>query len=51
MARPGQRIGDKPADERERLYNCAVCGQAVDMRDLAAVIHHEAPEHEPLPNN
>jgi len=47
----GHRLGAEPADEREHFYTCAVCGQAVDKRDLHAVLHHEQPEHEPLPVN
>jgi hypothetical protein len=37
--------------ERSHFYPCEVCGQAVDKRDLFAVLHHEQPEHEPLPTN
>jgi hypothetical protein len=29
----------------------AKCGQAVEMRDLYAVFHNEAPGHQPLPTN
>lgn len=45
----GQREGGDPADEAEHFYLCKACGQAVDMRDLAAVFHHEEPGHGPLP--
>jgi hypothetical protein len=39
----------EPADESEHFYVCPLCGQAVDARDLYIVLHHEQPEHEPLP--
>jgi len=42
----GQQI-DVP--EHEHFYICADCGQAVDMRDLGQVFHHEEPGHSPLP--
>lgn len=45
----GQREGGQPADETEHFYLCRACQQPVDMRDLAAVFHHEEPGHEPLP--
>ena len=47
----GQRVGDDPADEAEHFHVCKACGQAVDMRDLGEVFHHELPEHEPLREN
>ena len=47
--KPSQRVGPPPADEREHFYTCEGCGQAVDMRKLGDVFHHEEPEHEPLP--
>jgi hypothetical protein len=47
----GRRIGGGPADESDHFYVCEKCGQAVDMRDLHAVIHHESEGHEPLPTN
>lgn len=42
------RVGGEPADEGEHFYLCAHCGQAVDMRKLGDVFHHEGPDHEPL---
>jgi len=45
----GQRVGGDPADEAEHFYLCQACQQPVDMRDLAAVFHHEEPGHGPLP--
>jgi hypothetical protein len=45
----GQREGAEPDDELMHFYLCQLCQQPVDMRDLAAVFHHEEPEHEPLP--
>jgi hypothetical protein len=38
-----------PEDEAEQFYLCPSCGQAVDMRRLGDVLHHEEPGHEPLP--
>jgi bifunctional non-homologous end joining protein LigD len=34
--------------EREHFYDCAECGQKVDMRRLGDVLHHEEPDHEPI---
>lgn len=45
----GRRVGEQPKDETEHFYVCAACGQAVDMRDLGQVFHHEEPGHQPLP--
>lgn len=45
----GEREGGDPADEAEHFYLCPACQQPVDMRDLAAVFHHEEPGHTPLP--
>jgi hypothetical protein len=45
----GKRVGGEPADEAEHFFTCAACGQAVDKRDLFAVLHHELEGHEPLP--
>ncbi len=35
-------------EERDHFYTCPACGQAVDMRDLGQVFHHEDAGHEPL---
>ena len=35
--------------EAEHFYICEACGQAVDMRRLGDVLHHEAEGHERLP--
>ena len=32
----------------EDFYVCAACGQAVDMRSLFQVLHHEEECHKPL---
>lgn len=48
---PARRIGPQPTDESEHFYQCASCGQAVDMRQLGDVFHHEGDGHEPLPVN
>jgi RNA polymerase-binding transcription factor DksA len=37
------------SDEAEHYYVCEECGQAVDMRRLGDVLHHEEPGHYPLP--
>lgn len=44
----GTRMDKEVTDEREHFYTCDDCGQAVDMRDLGQVIHHEEPGHDPL---
>lgn len=44
----GTRDDGEPADEAEHFYVCPVCRQAFDQRDLAQVIHHAQPVHEPL---
>jgi hypothetical protein len=41
----GRRAGLEPANEADHFYVCAECGQAVDMRDLGAVLHHEEDGH------
>lgn len=43
-----KREGGEPADEADHFYVCPQCGQAVDMRRLGDVLHHEEPGHEPL---
>lgn len=35
----------KDIDEYEHFYTCACCGQAVDMRNLDQVFHHEKDGH------
>lgn len=32
-------------DEADHFYICGSCGQAVDMRRLGDVLHHEEPGH------
>jgi Fe2+ or Zn2+ uptake regulation protein len=44
----GQRVGEEPGDEREHFIICEACGQAVDLRDLGQVYHHEEPGHSPI---
>ena len=44
----GVRVGPQPENEADHYFNCKRCGQAVDMRDLGQVLHHEQLEHEPL---
>ena len=45
----GVRVGAPVADEADHFYTCAACGQAVDMRDLGQVFHHEDDGHNPIP--
>jgi hypothetical protein len=45
----GQRVGGDPANELQHFHLCKACHQPVDMRDLAAVFHHEEKGHQPLP--
>jgi hypothetical protein len=47
----GVRIDGDPVDESEHFYKCSKCGQAVDMRDLGQVFHHEEADHKPLELN
>lgn len=35
-------------NEADHFYQCPSCGQAVDMRKLGDVLHHEEPGHKPL---
>lgn len=42
---------DPAGSESDHFYTCSRCGQAVDMRNLGDVFHHEAAEHEPIPVN
>ena len=44
----GHREGGDPEDERDNFYICKACNQAVDMRDLGQVFHHEGRGHEPI---
>jgi hypothetical protein len=45
---PGVRIGGDPTNEADHFFVCKACGQAVDMRDLGQVFHHEEDDHKPL---
>jgi hypothetical protein len=45
---PGVFEGSEPLDEAEHFYVCTHCGQAVHMRQLADVLYHDAPGHEPI---
>ena len=44
----GHRCGGDPEDEADNYCVCSSCGQAVDMRDLGQVFHHEETGHKPL---
>ena len=48
----GVRVGG-PAitSEADHFYRCEHCKQAVDMRDLGQVLHHEQRPHQPIPND
>ncbi len=50
-ALPSRHIGEPPAGEAEHFFICGRCQQAVDMRRLGDVFHHEDEGHEPLPVN
>lgn len=43
----GRIVGPEPANEAGHFYTCVACGQAVDMRDLGQVFHHEELDHDP----
>jgi hypothetical protein len=45
---PSRRVGGEPEHEVEHFYVCAACGQAVDMRRLGDVFHHEDDGHLPI---
>jgi hypothetical protein len=45
------RIGGEPKDEAEHFFICNGCSQAVDMRKLGDVLHHEEPGHKPFPRD
>jgi hypothetical protein len=45
---PSRRVGGEPEQEAEHFYVCAACGQAVDMRRLGDVFHHEDDGHLPI---
>ena len=38
-------------DETEHFMLCPECGQAVDMRRLGDVLHHDKPGHVALPTH
>ena len=44
----GKRSGGEPDCESKHFFNCAQCGQAIDMRDLGQVLDHEDPHTEPI---
>src|SRR5690242_8576876 len=37
-----------PADEATYFFVCKTCGQAVDIRELDQIFHHQIPGHEPM---
>lgn len=44
----GEPADGAPDNEEDHYYICGECGQAVDMRNLGEVFHHEEPGHERL---
>ncbi|MCK1625916.1 hypothetical protein IVA98_22660 [Bradyrhizobium sp. 160] len=40
MTSEGKPLGWTPRDERDHFIRCPVCGETLDMRDLAQVIDH-----------
>lgn len=44
----GHRVGGDPENEADNFYTCKACGQAVGMRDLGQVFHHEEDGHQPI---
>lgn len=47
--KPGRRVDRPVANEAEHFAPCPVCGQLVDLRDLAALLRHQKPGHAPDP--
>jgi hypothetical protein len=45
---PGKLHGRELVNDFGHFYNCPICDQAVDQRDLRQVFWHEDPHHEPL---
>ena len=43
-----QPVNFTPSHEGEHFMVCPGCGQPIDCRDPAAVLHHEEPGHRPL---
>jgi hypothetical protein len=44
---PGRLVGPEPTSEADHFIVCGDCGEALDCRDLGAVMHHEMPGHAP----
>lgn len=45
----GRALGRKAKGSiREHYEICPECGQAIDLRDLGEVFHHNEPGHKPL---
>ena len=43
----GVRRNSEDDSDLSHFYECEACGQAVDVRDLADVFHHEDAGHTP----
>lgn len=43
--------GWKPQGEGDHFAYCEACRQWFDVRDLGLVVHHDAPDHDPLAND
>jgi hypothetical protein len=39
-------LGVEPVNELDHYTTCPVCGQAIDLRKIAELIHHDAERHE-----
>jgi hypothetical protein len=35
--------------ELDHFIPCPICGQAIDCRELDQVLHHDEPDHKPIP--
>ena len=47
----GRITGPGSKNQADHLYRCPACGQTVDRRQLGQVLHHDIPDHKPLPTN
>jgi hypothetical protein len=46
----GHDVDGEPVDPAKNFYICPRCKQAVDMRELEQLYHHEIdPDHKPIP--
>jgi hypothetical protein len=40
--------GNEPAEDSEHFFVCSCCGQAVNRREAAQILHHMQTDHRPL---